>query len=226
MNCYHMTTIDRLKSINELGLTPRNEKNCKLINETRVKVFFSEGYEGAIALFIDFNIVYNKIKNKELSLEDDNLYMKVLESNSIRDYLGDGVYLCFDKSAVENENNSVDGCTSKIIEPDKLKVVILNNLEDDTYSYSRFDILHYMMSKISPENINYNGIKWPDIAMFKHHYARTEDEKVLVNQKKIRNYYIENYDRIQVFKNGNYQILEIPLFEFVSELSHKSTLFK
>lgn len=65
MKCYHMTTLDRLKSINELGLLPRNERNSKLINDDKVKVFFSEGFEGAIALFVDFNIVYNKIKNRE-----------------------------------------------------------------------------------------------------------------------------------------------------------------
>ncbi len=62
MKCYHMTTIDRLESISRFGLTPRNENTGRLINETRVKVFFSEGYDGAIALFIDFNIVYNKLK--------------------------------------------------------------------------------------------------------------------------------------------------------------------
>ena len=62
MKCYHMTTLDRLQSINEFGLLPRNERNCKLVNDYKVKVFFSEGFEGAIALFVDFNIVYNKIR--------------------------------------------------------------------------------------------------------------------------------------------------------------------
>lgn len=220
VKCYHMTTIDRIDSINKLGLTPRNEKNCKLINETRVKVFFSEGYEEAIALFIDFNIVYNKIKNGEMDIEDAILYKKILESHNIRDYLGDGIYLCFDKDVVENENNPVDGCTSKTIEPDNLKIVILRNLKDGTCSYSRFDILHYMMSKILTENINYNSIKWPNVDMFKNHYVRTEEEKILINQNKIRDYYVENSDKIQEFKNNDYQIIEVPLSEFINIIKH------
>lgn len=229
MKCYHMTTIDRIDSISKLGLIPRNPKISnetisKLINETRVKVFFSEGYEGAIALFIDVNIVYNKIKKGEMPLDDATLYKKVLESHTIRDYLGEGVYLCFDRDSVENENNSVDGCTSKVIEPDKLKVVVLENLKDGSFSYSRFDILHYMMSRILPENINYNGIKWPNIDMFKKHHARTEEEKISVNQNKIRDYYIENDDKIQVFRNNDYQMMEIPLSEFVYFINNKDSL--
>lgn len=231
MKCYHMTTIDRIDSINQFGLIPRNKEISndtisKLINETRVKVFFSEGFEGAIALFIDVNIVYNKIKKGEMPLEDDTLYNKILASQNLRDYLGSGVYLCFDSDVVENENNPVDGCTSKIIEPDKLRVVLLINLKDDSYSYSRFDILHYMMARTLPESIKYNGIKWPNTDMFKHHYARTEEEKILVNQNKIRDYYIENKDIINVFRNDNYQMIEIPLSEFINILNNKDTLHK
>ncbi len=150
-----------------------------------------------------------------MPLEDERLYQKILHSLSIRDYLGDGVYICFDREFVENENNPVDGCTSKVIDPVKLRIVVLKNLSDNTFSYSRFDILHYMMSKVSPEDINYNGIKWP-ADMFKHHYARTEEEKILVNQNKIRDYYIENKEIIQKFKYKEYQVIEIPILEFLN----------
>ena len=40
MNYYHMTSLDRLVSISREGLTPRNEENSKLINDTKVKVLF------------------------------------------------------------------------------------------------------------------------------------------------------------------------------------------
>lgn len=48
-------TLERLDSINKFGLTPRNEDNSKLISDDKVKVFFSEGFEGALALYVDFN---------------------------------------------------------------------------------------------------------------------------------------------------------------------------
>lgn len=58
---YHMASIDKLQSIREKGLIPKNESNSKLIGDEKVKVFFSEGFEGAIALFVDFQMVYDGI---------------------------------------------------------------------------------------------------------------------------------------------------------------------
>lgn len=60
MYYYHMTSIDNLQSIREKGLIPKNETNSKLIGDEKVKVFFSEGFEGAIALFVDFQIVIER----------------------------------------------------------------------------------------------------------------------------------------------------------------------
>ena len=67
MKCYHMTKLDYLDSINQFGLLPRSGDNSRLIQDDQVKVFFSEGYEGAIALYVDFSIVYRKAKEKERS---------------------------------------------------------------------------------------------------------------------------------------------------------------
>lgn len=66
MNYYHMTSLDRLKSIGKIGLLPRNEENSKLINDTKKKVFFSEGFEGTIALFVDFELVYDQNLVKQI----------------------------------------------------------------------------------------------------------------------------------------------------------------
>lgn len=71
-----MTSFDRIKSISEIGLTPRNEDNSKLVNDEKIKVFFSEGFEGCIALFIDFDIVYENIKNRKTKLLDEELEKK------------------------------------------------------------------------------------------------------------------------------------------------------
>ena len=58
MNYYHMTSLKNLCSIAVQGLIPKNENNGKLIGEEKVKVFFSEGFEGAIALFVDLSLIH------------------------------------------------------------------------------------------------------------------------------------------------------------------------
>ena len=80
MNYYHMTSLDRLNSISKIGLTPRNEDNSKLVDDEKIKVFFSEGFEGAIALFVDFDIVYENIKNGKTKLTNKDLENKVTKT--------------------------------------------------------------------------------------------------------------------------------------------------
>lgn len=48
MYYYHMTALNNLSSIAVEGLIPQNGNNGKLIGEEKVKVFFSEGFEGAL----------------------------------------------------------------------------------------------------------------------------------------------------------------------------------
>ena len=57
-----MTALNNLSSIAVQGLTPQNGDNGKLIGEEKVKVFFSEGFEGAVALYVDFDIVFDRIR--------------------------------------------------------------------------------------------------------------------------------------------------------------------
>lgn len=117
-----MTSLERLDSINKFGLTPRNEDNSKLISDDKVKVFFSEGFEGTIALYVDFNIVYDDIKRGIKKMENITLNNKVCNSLNVEDYLEEGVYLRFDGTDIENERNFENGCTSKVILPDALEV--------------------------------------------------------------------------------------------------------
>ena len=132
MNYFHMTSFDRIKSISEIGLTPRNEDNSKLVNDEKIKVFFSEGFEGCIALFIDFDIVYENIKNRKTKLLDKELEKKVMQSKDLFEYLKDGVYLQFDGTNIENERNFENGCTSEIIFPNMLNVCALKNINNNS----------------------------------------------------------------------------------------------
>ena len=55
MKAYHFTSVNNLESISKKGLVPGNGDNSKLIDDQKEKVFFSEGFEGVIALYVDFN---------------------------------------------------------------------------------------------------------------------------------------------------------------------------
>lgn len=207
MKCYHMTTLDRLESINKFGLIPGNGVNCKLVNDDKFKVFFSEGFEGAIALFVDFYIVYNKIKHNELSITDITIYDKIIKSNNLEEFLGEGVYLVFEMNNVINERNFENGCTNTTIEPNKLSVLVLRKLDGSTVIYSRFKIINYMMSRISPNDIKYYGKKYPNSPSF--------EEATIRIQNKVKNYYDKNNKIIQEYKNEEYELIEIPLEIFV-----------
>ena len=212
MKCYHMTKLDYLDSINQFGLLPRSGDNSRLIQDDQVKVFFSEGYEGAIALYVDFSIVYRKAKEKEITLDDD-LKGKILLSKDLEDYLGDGVYLSFDMNGIKNERNFENGCTSQPITSDIINVLLLEDITNGNITYSRFDIIHYMMSTISPEQITYYGEKYPDSPPFDAATKRIQD--------KIKKYYEENKEIIDVYRSGSYKLKELSLNEFLNYSKNK-----
>ncbi len=209
MYYYHMTSFERLNSICRVGLTPRNEDNSKLINDDKIKVFFSEGFEGAIALFVDFNIVYDEIKNGIKKIENTNLNNKVCNSLNIEDYLKDGVYLSFDGTGIENERNFENGCTSKIISPDILEVCILKDRINNAIIYSRFEIIKYMMANTNYKDIKYYGVK----------YNNSPNIDVATNkiQEKVRKYYLFHSDSFNKYKSDDYLFDTIPLKEFVAK---------
>lgn len=212
MKCYHMTKLDYLDSINQFGLLPRSGDNSRLIQDDQVKVFFSEGYEGAIALYVDFSIVYRKAKEKEITLDDD-LKGKILLSKDLEDYLGDGVYLSFDMNGIKNERNFENGCTSQPIASDIINVLLLEDITNGNITYSRFDIIHYMMSTISPEQITYYGVKYPDSPPFDAATKRIQD--------KVKKYYEENKEIIDAYRSGSYKLKELSLNEFLNYSKNK-----
>lgn len=207
MNYFHMTSFDRIKSISEIGLTPRNEDNSKLVNDEKIKVFFSEGFEGCIALFIDFDIVYENIKNRKTKLLDEELEKKVMQSKDLFEYLKDGVYLQFDGTNIENERNFENGCTSEIIFPNMLNVCALKNINNNSLTFSRFEIIKYMMSKVKPEEIKYYGSNYYNSPNF--------DDATNRIQQKVKSYYIIHKKEIEKYNNEYYTLEYIPLNDFV-----------
>lgn len=221
MKCFRSTSINTIEKVYADGIVPTCGRNSRLIGDNRKKVFFSEGFHGTIALLIDFNIVYNKIKNNQMELSDKELLSKVISSKNIREYLGEGVYLTFDSENVTNENNDVDGFTSEKINPDIIQVAMIINTNDNTFSYSRFDVVHFMMAQTEYNNIEYSGIKWPNTELHKKYNKKSEKEKIRINQSKIKQYYDENQELINKFRTNQYKLVYIPLNKFVNEIYKK-----
>lgn len=202
-----MTALNNLYSIAEQGLIPKNENNGKLIGEEKVKVFFSEGFEGAIALFVDFNIVFHKIKKGQMTVADEFVKEQLLRCEKLSDYLGEGVYLRFDGTGIKNERNFENGCTDMTIPPEKLSVCILRKKSDNSIIFSRFEIIKYMMAKVQPEQIKYYGAGYEGSPDFAQATSRI--------QEKVKKYYQEHQKEINEYDNCDYLSDFIPLKDFV-----------
>lgn len=158
-------------------------------------------------MYVDFYIVFNNIKQKKVILDDKKLNHFVMQSNSLEEYLGDGVYLCFAMENLKNERNFENGCTSTTIDSERLNVLILKNRKTNSILYNRFDLIHYMMARVNPIEIKYYGANYlgspsPAVAT-----ARI--------QNKVVSYYNENLEKIKKYNNEIYQLIEVPLSEFL-----------
>lgn len=203
MKCYHFTNIKNIESIKKYGLIPKNGDNSKMIDDNKTKVFFSEGYTGCIALYVDFNIVYNDIINGEGNPTDE-VKKKVLDSNSFEEYIGNCVYLAFEKNDLYNERNFENGCTEKSISPDELYICILKN--ENEYTTSFHEIVKYMMFNTKVEDIIYYGEKYDNSPSVESATNRI--------QAKVKKYYEDNEKEINKFKNKDYKIEYIKLDEY------------
>ena len=209
MYYYHMTALNNLPSIAVQGLIPQNGNNGKLIEEEKIKVFFSEGFEGAVALYVDFDIVFDKIKKAQMKITDEFVLQKLLKSKNLSDFLGEGVYLRFDGTGIRNERNFENGCTDIIISPEKIEVCILRNENDNSIIFSRFRIIKYMMAKIQPEQIKYYG------AIYKGSPNFTEATDRI--QEKVKRYYRDHQTEISEYVNCGYILASINLKDFVNK---------
>ena len=202
-----MTTLNNLSSIAVQGLIPKNGNNSKLIGEEKIKVYFSEGFEGAVALYVDFDIVFNEIRKEPMKIADKFVRNKLLKSKSLPDFLGEGVYLRFDGTGIKNERNFENGCTDMTILPEKLSVCILRKKYDNSIIFSRFKIIKYMMAKIQPEQIKYYGAAYEGSPNFIEATSRI--------QEKVKKYYKEHRTEIIEYRNCNYTLDFIGLKDFV-----------
>lgn len=209
MYYYHMTEINNLYSIVAQGLIPKNENNGKLIGEEKVKVFFSEGFEGAVALYVDFDIVFDRIKKEQMKVADEFVRKKLLKSRNLSDFLGEGVYLRFDGTGIKNERNFENGCTDMTILPEKLSVCILRKERDNSIIFSRFEIIKYMMAKIQPEQIKYYGAIYEGSPNFIEATNRI--------QEKVKKYYEDHQAEITKYGNCDYILDFIDLKDFADK---------
>ncbi len=209
MYYYHMTALNNLYSIVTQGLIPKNENNGKLIGEEKVKVFFSEGFEGAVALYVDFDIVFERIRKEQMKVADDFVRKKLLKSKNLSDFLGEGVYLRFDGTGIKNERNFENGCTDMTILPEKLSVCMLRKKCDNSIIFSRFEIIKYMMAKIQPEQIKYYGAIYEGSPNFIEATNRI--------QEKVKKYYEDHQMEIAKYGNCDYILDFIDLKDFVDK---------
>ena len=209
MNYYHMTPLNNLHSITKKGLIPQSGDNSKLIGDEKVKTFFSEGFEGAIALYVDFQIVYDQVKAGKVTLSDESITQKIMESKSLSDYLGEGVYLRFDGTNIKNERNFENGCTDMTIPPKDLTVCVLQNKINHSIVFSRFEIIKYMMATVQPEQILYYGAKYEGAPDFEEATTRI--------QEKVRRYYQKHQAEIRKYDTEVYQFALYGLGNLVKE---------
>lgn len=211
MDYYHMTSLNNLHSISKKGLIPQSGVNSRLIGDEKIKTFFSEGFEGAIALYVDFQIVYDKVRAGQVKPTDEGITQKIMESKSLSDYLGEGVYLRFDGTNIKNERNFENGCTDMTIPPKDLTVCVLRRKNDDSIVFSRFEIIKYMMATVQPEQIRYYGAKYDGAPEFKKATTRI--------QKKVRMYYENHQTEIRKYDTEAYQFSFYGLCDFVKEFN-------
>ncbi len=207
MDYYHMTALNNLRAIAAQGLLPKNGNNGKLIGEEKVKVFFSEGFEGAIALFVDFEMVFDRIKKGQRKVTDEFVKTRLQNSKSLSDYLGEGVYLRFDGTGIKNERNFENGCTDRSISPKDLRVCILRS--GHSILFSRFEIIKYMMAKVPPEQIKYYGTSYEGAPTFAEATSRIRE--------RVKKYYQCHQAEIQEYTNCSYTLDFIDLNDFVDQ---------
>ena len=204
--CYHFTKLNRAYSISKKGLVPRLEANSKAVNDGASKISFSDGKMAAVGLFADFFNVYTNMNKKK----DEEGYRtptdkRVLTSKNIEDYLGEGIYLVFDGTDIENTGgnngnmNKFDSATRTPIRSEELKVCVLRDGEGNIH-YSQYEYIKYIIANLT-EN-DYEDLR------------KIDDEKGRV-LKMIEAYKTANAEALKHYSTNEYTIEYMTLDEFV-----------
>lgn len=206
---YHLTSLNKIRSISSVGLIPDYEDSNKLINSAENKISFSEGMSGVVAQYANYQKHYDLIKS---GVVVENVAQETVEkvktTPNMQEYLGEKVYISFNGENIENENNFMNGTTDKPIDSEDINVCLLRNNETGEVSYSSSNIVHYMMAKISVEAISYAG-------------ADTSEEntkkKTEAIRKDVLSYIKDHENEINSYKQGDYTIESVPIRTFCTQ---------
>ena len=162
--CFHFTTLERLNNINKNGLEARSEDRSKAVSDSKKKISYSDSKIGAIGLYCNFEQVYLEfkvgIRPKRNTPEEFEMRDKILQTKDMEEFLGDGLYLMFDGTGIDNTGGNTghggiyDASTYKSIPSNKLKVCLIKDNDTGTYSYSRKDFIHFLMASMTEEEFS------------------------------------------------------------------------
>lgn len=155
--CFHFTNLDNFSSIMQYGLLPVLGEHSKLVKDTALKVSFSDGRYAAAGLMANFYKVYCSIKKgtRDMAKTDSVLAEKICSSDCFEDFFGDGMYLVFDGSNIENTGgmkghiSPFDAGTTQAIDPKRLKVCVLIDIKTGEISYSKYEYAYYLMEHLT-----------------------------------------------------------------------------
>ena len=210
---YYMASLNRVRSISNAGLTPQNDDSKHFANKEKNKISFSEGMVGVVALYANFQKCYDEVKTGKSENIPEEVKVAIQKSESLEEYLGgEGVFFLFDGTDIENEKNFMSGSTEESILPEDLSVCLLKNTDTNEVSYSRFDIIKYMMAKVPAESITYSG------------KDNLDTDKATANiQAVVKSYTKKHEKEINVYKYGNYTMETIPVREFCEQYLAQKT---
>lgn len=202
--CFHFTKLDRAYGIRDNGLQVRLEENSKSVGDTKPKISYSDSKIGAIGLFANFYEVYTGYKTGSRKPREDKpgekeMYESILQSESFEEFLGNGMYLVFDGTGIENEGGNTgqggiyDASTTTPIPGEKLKVGLVRNNDTGEISFSKYDYIHYLMSTLTQDEFS---------------------EMIPSMQERYIAYYQSHQEAIEQFRTGNFSQRKINIADF------------
>lgn len=204
MEYYHMTKNKYVRQIRKEGLQPLNGEQSKIIGDTKKCVFYSQGKEGAIVMYLAFRKKYEDLKGErgnellkmykdyldgklELSKEASIILtnrVKQIEAirctENFRDYYEEGPYFSIQNLKVEEiddkQFNFANSWVTETIQPNQLQVVSLRNKRNGEVTASKHDVIKYMMSQTTPGAIENMGIDDSRAEYIRRCYEENKEE--------------------------------------------------
>ena len=178
---YHFDKNKWMRYIKDNGLVPHNGQNSQSIKDDKKVVFYSQGEEGAVVMYMDFLKHYEDFKGEKgdkviaqyddavagrIELSEDemnslksqvNEINRIRETDSIEEYVGEGPYLKI--SEVEDETiddkhfNFANSWTTKTIPPEKLSVMVLKDKNGGKDLSEKGDIIDFFLGEMTEAQV-------------------------------------------------------------------------